>query len=79
MRAGIWDNGAYGGFPSNPQLQLKWFVDQALLIRNQRLAAGLPLDEAHYGEWIADVERPAENLRFRYQLRLEEARALLCV
>jgi hypothetical protein len=79
MRIGIWDSGPYAGFATNPQLQLKWFVDQALLVRARRLAAGLPIDEAHYGEWIADVQRPAENLRFRYQLRLEEARALLCM
>ena len=26
-----------------------------------------------YGEWIADVERPAEQYRGRYQLRLDEA------
>ena len=78
MRVGIWDSGPYAGFPDNPQLQLQWFVDQALLVRERRLAAGLPIDEAHYGEWIADVERPPENLRFRYQLRLEEARTLLC-
>ena len=30
-----------------------------------------------YGEWIADVERPAEQYRGRYQLRLSEARELL--
>jgi hypothetical protein len=62
----------------NPQLQLKWFIDQARLVREQRVAAGLPVTEAYYGEWIADVIRPPENLRYRYQLRLEEARALLC-
>ena len=32
---------------------------------------------ATWGEWIADVERPAEQYRGRYQLRLEEARRLL--
>jgi hypothetical protein len=79
MRRAVWDAGAYAGFPTKPQLQLQWFVDQALLFRERRLAAGLPIDEAHYGEWIADVERPAESLRFRYQLQLDEARALLCL
>ena len=34
-------------------------------------------DPSSWGEWIADVERPAEQLRGRYQLRLEEARNLL--
>jgi hypothetical protein len=28
-------------------------------------------------EWIADAERPAEQFRGRYQLRLEEARSLI--
>jgi hypothetical protein len=79
MRLPIWDNGPYAGFATNPQLQLQWFIDQALIFRERRLAAGLPLDEAHYGEWVADVQRPPEELRFRYQLRLEEARALLCM
>jgi hypothetical protein len=77
MRVGIWNSGPYAGFPTNPQLQLQWFVDQAHLFRERRLAAGLPIDEAHYGDWIADVERPPENLRYRYRVRLDEARALL--
>ena len=34
-------------------------------------------DPRTWGEWIADVERPAEQYRGRYQLRLEEARRLL--
>ncbi len=34
-------------------------------------------DPRTWGEWIADVERPAEQYRGRYQLRLEEARKLL--
>ena len=78
MRTSIWDRDPYAGFATNPQLQLKWFIDQALLVRNQRLAAGLDVGEASWGEWIADVQRPAESLRYRYQLRLEEARSLLC-
>jgi hypothetical protein len=78
MRVGIWDSGPYAGFPTNPQLQLTWFIDQALLAREQRLAAGLDVGETSWGEWIADVERPAENERYRYQLRLGEARDLLC-
>jgi hypothetical protein len=79
MRLAIWNNGAYAGFPTDAHLQLQWFVDQALLFRARRLAGGLPIDAAHYGEWIADVERPPEELRFRYQLRLDEARTLLCM
>ena len=34
-------------------------------------------DSSKWGEWIADVERPAEQYRGRYQLRLDEARGLL--
>jgi hypothetical protein len=34
-------------------------------------------DPSAWGEWIADVERPAEEYRGRYQLRLSEARGLL--
>lgn len=79
MRVSVWNSGRYFGFPTNPQLQLQWFLDQALLVRDQRLAAGLPITEEHWGEWIADVERPAEQFRGRYQLRLGEARALLCL
>src|SRR6185436_3808806 len=30
-----------------------------------------------YGDWIADVERPAEQYRGRYQTKLEEAQGLL--
>jgi hypothetical protein len=34
-------------------------------------------DPSKWGDWIADVERPAEQYRGRYQLRLDEARSLL--
>jgi hypothetical protein len=34
-------------------------------------------DPSSYGEWIADVERPAAQYRGRYQLGLAEARSLL--
>ena len=33
--------------------------------------------EASIGEWIADIERPAEQYRGRYQTKLEEAKSLL--
>jgi hypothetical protein len=40
--------------------------------------AHTPVDDPkQFGEWIADVERPAEQYRGRYQLRLGEARSLL--
>jgi hypothetical protein len=79
MRTSIWDNGAYAGYTHDPALQLKWFIDHALEARNQARASdpAFGTDPAHYGEWVADVERPAEEYRGRYQLRLEEARRLL--
>jgi hypothetical protein len=78
MRTSIWNEGPYAGYPDRPQLQLQWFLDHAEAVRRQRVAAGLPVDDPkQYGEWIADVERPAEQFRGRYQLRLDEARNLL--
>jgi hypothetical protein len=76
----IWNTGSYAGFVDHPELQLQWFVDRALEVRKLRLAAGAPdpvLDERVWGEWIADVERPAAQYRGRYQLRLAEARTLI--
>ena len=80
MRRSLWDSGAYAGFPTNPDLQLTWFADQAIAIRSARVAGGdtaYGADPGRWGEWIADVERPAEQHRGRYQLRLDEARALV--
>ncbi|HUR83915.1 MAG TPA: hypothetical protein VMY78_01095 [Solirubrobacteraceae bacterium] len=80
MRTSIWNQGEYAGYPQRPELQLKWFVDQATLVRQRRISAGGPDPaalETDWGEWIADVERPAENLRGRYGLRLADARGLI--
>ena len=78
MRLGIWNSGEYAGYPTRPELQLEWFLDHAEAVGKQRAARGLPLDDPRgYGEWIADVERPAAQYRGRYQLRLDEARELL--
>jgi hypothetical protein len=77
MRVGIWNAGPYAGFPEQPELQLTWFVDQALAVLDRRIAAGLPTGPNAYGDWIADVELPPEELRGRYQLRLDEARGLV--
>jgi hypothetical protein len=78
MRASVWNNGAYAGYGQRPELQLKWFLDRAEAVKAQRVAAGLPVnDPQQYGNWIADIERPAEQFRGRYQLRLAEAQALL--
>lgn len=72
MREGIWNRGEYAGYPTNPELQLDWFLDQATKVRT----APYPPETA-WGEWAADVERPAEQNRHKYQLRLADARALL--
>ena len=80
MRVGIWNQGAYKGFPEHPELQAKWFIDQALAVKKQAIARGdadFGKDPSKWGEWIADIERPAEQYRGRYQLRLKEARGLL--
>ncbi|PTL58282.1 hypothetical protein [Paraconexibacter algicola] len=80
MRLSIWNHGAYRGYLEDPQLQLAWFIDHASAVRDRLIAAGAgdPVeDPGAWGRWIADVERPAEMYRGRYQLRLEEARELL--
>ena len=78
MRVGIWNQGAYAGYPKNPELQVKWFLDQAEAVKRQRLVAGKSItDPNQFGEWIADVERPAAQYRGRYQLKLGEADGLL--
>ena len=77
MRERYWNQGEYAGYPDRPELQLDWFVDHALLERTRRLSKGLGLTELDYGQWIADVEKPAAQYRGRYQLRLTEARSLI--
>ncbi len=80
MRTGIWDGGRYAGYPTRPELQLRWFVDLATLVRDTRRQGGDAAygeDPSTWGQWIADVERPAAAYRDRYQARLDEARALL--
>jgi hypothetical protein len=72
MRKRYWDQGEYAGYATNPPLQLQWFVDSA--IRN---TPADPADSAGWGAWIANVEKPAEQYRSRYQPRLAEARWLV--
>jgi hypothetical protein len=74
------NTGDYRGFPRNPDLQMRWFTDTAILVRQRRVAEGRPDpadDPASYGSWIADVERPAREYRSRYQTHLAEARDLI--
>ena len=80
MPEAIWNAGAYAGFPGKPELQAKWFIDQALAVKTQRISEGnffFGSDPSGFGEWIADVERPASSDRGRYQLHLDEARELM--
>jgi hypothetical protein len=80
MRTSIWDQGKYAGFPHDPRLQLKWFIDEAQGLKATRLREGLAgygTDPHKWGEWIADIERPAAQYRYRYQLQLETARQLV--
>ncbi len=78
MRVSIWDQGPYKGYADKPELQIKWFLDEASKIKAQRVAAGKPIDDPNsFGEWIADTERPAEQYRGRYQTKLAEAQGLL--
>ena len=78
MRVGTWNQGAYAGFPDKPELQVKWFLDQAEAVKKQRIARGQSVtDPKEFGNWIADIERPAEQYRGRYALRLGEANGLL--
>ena len=74
------NRGDYRGFPRNPDLQMRWFTDTAMLVRQRRVAEGRPDpadDPASFGNWIADVERPASQYRSRYQTHLAEARDLI--
>jgi hypothetical protein len=68
MKKSIW-KASYPGFPNHPEVQLDWFLDHAATART----APYP-DETGYGEWVADVERPAAKYRGRYQGRLDESR-----
>jgi hypothetical protein len=78
MRGSVWNQGEYAGYADHPELQIKWFLDQAEAVKRQRIASGKPVDDPNsYGDWIADVERPRQDFRGRYQLRLDEARELL--
>jgi hypothetical protein len=74
------NEGEYRGFPRNPDLQVRWFLDTAAGVRQRRVAEGRAdpaKDPASYGGWIADVERPAPENRSGYQPHLDEARALI--
>jgi hypothetical protein len=75
MRLGEWNNGQYAGYLDNPELQLQWFIQHALAVRQQDPAVAQ--SSGAWGEWIADIERPAAPYRYRYQLQLQAAQQLL--
>jgi hypothetical protein len=72
--------GAYRGFPRNPELQLLWFLDTAVIVRQREIAEGgeeYGTATDGYGIWIADVERPAPANRDGYQPYFDDADELL--
>jgi cell wall-associated NlpC family hydrolase len=75
MRLGIWDEGPYAGYPDHPDLQIQWFIDHALAVRSE--SPGLAQSPDSWGEWVADIEQPAAEYRYRYQLQLGAAQELL--
>ena len=80
MRTSIWNQGEYEGFPDHPELQLKWFIDHALAVRQERIAQGdtsYGQDKSKWGDWVADVEQPAAEYRGRYATHLDQADQLL--
>lgn len=80
MRTSIWNSGKYKGYLKKPDLQMQWFVDQATSVRSSYIKSGKDdpaKNNAKYGVWIADIERPAAQYRGRYQPRLAEAQKLI--
>jgi hypothetical protein len=73
MRVSIWNKGQYAGFPTDPQKQIDWFLDEAEKLKGKYAGA----DASRYGDWVADTERPAFQYRGRYAERLADAQKLL--
>ncbi len=80
MDVKLWNSGAYRGYPRNPELQLRWFTDYAVLVRQRKIAEGdadFGRDEARWGRWVGIVENPGAPAVNHYARRLEEAQALV--
>jgi hypothetical protein len=76
----VLNEGDYRGFPKKPDLQLRWFLDTAAIVRQRRVAQGRPdpaADRDGFGIWVADIERPAPENRSGYQKYLEQATELV--
>jgi hypothetical protein len=74
------NTGPYHGFRSDPELQLRWFTDTAIAVRQRQIAEGdgeFGSASTGFGLWIADVERPTRENRDGYQPYLDDAESLL--
>jgi len=74
------NTGDYRGFKRNPDLQLRWFLDTAVIVRQREIVEGdegYGSDTGSYGIWVADVERPARENRDGYQPYFDDADGLL--
>jgi hypothetical protein len=82
MDVQFWNTGLYKGYPQNPVLQLRWFTDYAVLVRQRAIAEGdadFGADPEAWGRWVGVVENPGAPAVEHYARRLEEARALVGV
>ncbi len=80
MDVELWNAGPYRGYPRNPELQLRWFTDYAVRVRQQKIAEGdatFGQDDARWGRWVGIVENPGAPAVNHYQRRLAEARTLV--
>ena len=79
MREAIWNHDPYTGYPDRPELQMKWFVDQALAVqrRHQTTDPDFGHRSSDWVTWAADVEQPVEHRRDDYRAGLKIARRLL--
>jgi hypothetical protein len=79
LRRDIWNHGAYKGFFERPALQLRWFINQAIAVRDSGVQRGVNYSSSDkgYGDWVADIERPTAYLRSQYGRALDLARTLL--
>jgi putative peptide zinc metalloprotease protein len=80
MRESIWNRGPYVGYYEHPELQLEWFIHQALIVRQEAIAAGDPTfgqNPSDWGTWDANIEHPAAEYRYRYGEQLAAAEGLV--
>jgi hypothetical protein len=80
MEKSVWNRGPFVGYWRHPPVQLRWFINQAITVRDGWIQAGdadFGSRSRDYGLWAADIGRPTSELRGRFQTRLADARALL--